>query len=274
MQKLPFFSVACVLSLLIPASRVLAQPAVTQDLVDQSTVIFTGHVEKTEASNLKILAASPQTVLVRVDEVLSAAKTMMDLKGATVTVFLKEPGAFKVGDNATFFTTGWLYGENVALKEVGHTAAGSSSEVASKQITDLRSHADDQKIQARIQHATLVVAGKVLSTRPFEGDKIRSNSEHDPEWWTADIAVQTYIKGRPAQGPAQVTLLYAHSRDVMWVRSPKLEKGEQGIFIATHYEPNGFFAEIRTPILAVLSPLDFHPMTERQRITRLTRASQ
>ena len=246
-----------------------------EEYVAESTVIFKGRVEEVQASNLKILPASNQTILVRVEEVLSAAKTMPSLKGALVTVHVKDPGSLKVGDRATFFTTGWLYGENIALQEVAHSSAEPNSEALRKQIVDLQSRTDDQKVEARIQHASLVITGKVLATRRFAGEgPVRSNSEHDPDWWTADVEVQSYMKGQPAAAPARVTVLYANSRDVMWIRSPKLKEGEQGIWIVAEYKPGGLFPQTRTPILGVLSPLDFHPLGERERIARLIKASQ
>jgi hypothetical protein len=243
-----------------------------EQYINQSTVIFKGLVEKTGASNLKILPASNQTILVRVEEVVSAAKTMIDLKGAQVTVQLKEPNALKVGDRATFFATGWLYGENVALQEVGHTSVSVNSEALRNQISDLQARKDDQKVQTRIQHATMVIAGRVLATGRFKGEgETKRNSEHDPDWWTADIKVQSYLKGQPAVIPSSVTVLFANSRDVMWVRSPKLKEGGQGIWVVTQYKPGGFLPKTRSPILAVLSSLDSYPLSESKRIARLVK---
>lgn len=252
-------------------NRGICQTPNLNEFIDQSTFVFKGLVEKTGASNLKILPASNQTILVRVEEVVSAAKTMIDLKGAQVTVQLKEPNNLKSGDRATFFTTGWLYGENVALQEVGHISVSISSESLRNQISDLKARKDDQKLQIRIQHAAMVIAGRVLATRRLKGEG-ETNSEHDPDWWTADIKVQSYLKGKPAVVPALVTVLYANSRDVMWVRSPKLKEGEQGIWVVTQYKPGGLLPKTRAPILAVLSSLDSYPMSESQRITRLVKA--
>src|SRR5712672_502853 len=95
----------------------MSQSTDTEGFIRESTVIFKGRIEKERASNLKILPASDQTVLVRIEEVPYAAKTMTDLKNEQVTVQLKEPNSLKAGDRATFFTMGWLYGENVALRE-------------------------------------------------------------------------------------------------------------------------------------------------------------
>lgn len=257
----------------ISPNRAICQTQNLDEFIDQSTVVFKGLVEKTGASNLKILSASNKTILVRVEEVVSAAKTMIDLKGTEITVQLKEPNSLKSGDRATFFATGWLYGENVALQEVGHVSVSVSSESLLNQISNLKARKDDQKLQLRIQHAAMVIAGRVLATRRLKGEgQTKDNSEHDPDWWTADIKVQSYLKGKPAVVPALVTVLYANSRDVMWVRSPKLKEGEQGIWVITQYKPGGLLPKTRAPILAVLSFLDSYPLSESQRITRLVKA--
>jgi len=256
-----------------PRAIPIPQTSVTQEVVDQSTVIFKGRVEQTGASNLKLLPASNQTILVRVDEVISAARTMTDLKGTTVTVQLKEPGSLKKGSTATFFTTGWLYGENVALKEVSHTTADLDTQSIQKQVAALRARAREQKLQARLQSSAVVFAGKVVSSRPLQTERGRTNSEHDPDWWVADVEVQSLLKG-PASVAKRVSVLFAHSDDVMWFRSPKLKEGQQGIWIASEYRPGGLFALQGAPLLAVVSPLDYQPSVEHDLIERLLKATQ
>lgn len=275
MKKLPWLLVVCATALLATSPRSAAQTqVVTQDLVNQSTVIFKGRVEKTGASNVKLLPASNQTVLVLVTEVLSVAKTMTDLKGATVTVQLKEPNSLKEGVTATFFTTGWLYGENVGLKEVAHLSADLNTQSLQEQIATLQVRSSDQKLQARIQGSAMVIAGKVVSTHPLQAEGARSNSEHDPDWWTADVQVESVLKGPVSAASNRVTLLFAHSNDVMWFRSPKLKEGQQGIWIANEYKPGGLFPADSAPLLAVVSPLDYQPQAERDRVQRLLKAPQ
>jgi len=198
---------------------------------------------------------------------------MTNLKGATVTVQLKEPGSLKAGTTATFFTTGWLYGENVALKEVSHTTADLNAQSLQKQVAALQARTSDQKLQSRIQSSAMVFAGKVVASRPLQAEGGRTNSEHDPDWWTADVEVQSLLKGPPSAAK-RVSLLFAHSNDVMWFRSPKLKEGQQGIWIASEYKPGGLFPLERAPLLAVVSPLDYQPSVERDRIQRLLKAAQ
>jgi len=254
----------------------MSQSTDTEGFIRESTVIFKGRVEKERASNLKLLPASDQTVLVRVEEVLYAAKTMTDLKNEQVTVQLKEPNSLKPGDRATFFTTGWLYGENVALRETAHASAEINSEALIKQIADVQGRGNDEKLQARIRQATLVIAGKVLATHRYKREgNAETNSEHDPDWWTAEIGVESYLKGQPAAATAApVTVLYAHSSDVMWLRSPKLKEGQQGLWIVTEYKPGGLFPRAGKPFLVVLSPLDSYLPSERERIIRLVKSTQ
>jgi hypothetical protein len=116
----------------------------------------------------------------------------------------------------------------------------------------------------------------VLAARRFvEEGRARSNSEHDPEWWTADIEIENILKGKPAATASnRVTVFYANSKDVLWFRSPKLKEGDRGIWIVVEYKPGGFLPETHAPILAVLSPLDSYPLADLDRMGRLVKASQ
>jgi hypothetical protein len=270
----------CIAALIGGLLSAFPGPAISQSVdvegfIRQSTVIFKGRVEKERASNLKLLPASDQTVVVRVEDVLYAAKTLTDLKDQQVTVEMKEPNSLKAGDRATFFTTGWMYGENVALREVAHASAEMNSESLMKQIGDVQNRESDEKLQRRIRQAKLVIAGQVLKTQRFNGEgNVKSNSEHDPDWWTAEIGVESYLKGQTVTARGPVTVLFANSRDVMWLRSPKLKEGQHGIWIVTEYKPGGLFPRAGRPLLAVLSPLDAHLPNELEHIGRLVRSTQ
>jgi hypothetical protein len=262
----------CLAILMSAAEAAAYQSPGPEEFIRQSTVIFKGRVEKPGASNVKFLPPSNRSAIVRVEDVLLAAKSMGTLTGEEVTVELREANSVKAGEQVTFFTTGWLYGEHLGLKEVGHSSADVSSDSLRQQIADVRNRADEDKLRAEIQHASLVIAGKVLATRHLE--ERRSASEHDPDWWIAEVEVQTYLKGQPnAAAAGHVSFLFANSRDVMWVRSPKLAEGQQGIWLVGEYKPGGFFPEKAASRLVVLSPLDSHPISELERFKRLVAAA-
>src|SRR5260370_7252337 len=93
------------------------------DLIQRSGFIFRGTVQKAGASNVKALAGSPSTDIIRVDEILKAPKELSSLVGRDVTVQMRSASSLKEGQQAVFYTTGWLYGDNLPVKETALVAA-------------------------------------------------------------------------------------------------------------------------------------------------------
>src|SRR5881296_4427726 len=89
-------------------------------LVKQSDIIFIGTVTQVGAVAVPELPASPRTIVVRVDQVLEKPSAVALATGDSVTVETRRPGSLKAGTQATFYTTGWIFGRGVAVREVGH----------------------------------------------------------------------------------------------------------------------------------------------------------
>jgi len=206
----------------------LAQPtaAAVEKLTRASQLIFRGTVERPGAVNLAILKGGEDTAVVRIDEVLHVPGLLEVFRGQEVTLKLSQPGSFKAGDAAVFFTRSWLYGENLALVEVGHTAPG--AEVTSQVVAVHRKMANEA-LQQRLDGAALVVAGRVIETRPSSYVDRRRGSEHDPVWQEAVIAVDRVVKGDPRA--ARVVLLYPGSIDTSWHGALKPQPGQDGVWL-------------------------------------------
>src|SRR4051812_47063888 len=85
--------------------RAGAQPtAATPSLIQRSGFIFRGTVQRAGASNVKALPDAPNTVIVRVDEILKSPSILEPLRGKDVTVQLLRPGTVKERQQAVFFT--------------------------------------------------------------------------------------------------------------------------------------------------------------------------
>jgi hypothetical protein len=242
-----------------------------EGLIRQSTYIFKGQVEKLHASNLKILPATDRTALVRVQQGLYAPRSMGDFTGQVITIELAEPGGLKAGERAIFFTNGWLYGESLAVKEVGHSSA-ESKEVSAKAIEEVQRRIEDEKIQTRIRLAAAVIVGKVATTKPFKGQgKMGPPSEHDPDWQVAEIELESILKGTPPK--TRVAVLYPNSKDVMWFSAPRFQQGQQGVWILQaakdEEEAEKVIPDLGGPAYVALDPLDFRPTSEAARIRRL-----
>lgn len=243
----------------------------SESMIRQSTYIFEGQVEKLHASNLKILSATDRTALVRVQRILLAPPSMGNFTGQVITVELTEPDGLKAGERAVFFTNGWLYGENLAVKEAGHMST-ERIESLTKTIDEVQGKISDEKIQERIRLAAAVIVGKVAATRPLKKEgKMGSVSEHDPDWQVAEIEVESSMKATPSK--STVAVIYPNSTDVMWYAAPRFQRGQEGIWILQEakagQEAEDVIRELGGPAYLALDPLDFRPKSETARIRRL-----
>jgi len=251
-----------------PASSRPQNPIEMEELIRRSSFIFRAEVEKLAASNLKMLPATNRTVLVRVLEVLDAPVPPLTLTEQVITVHLVKAGTVELKEQAIFFANGWLYGENTAVTEVTHFPARAQSAELRKQIADVRAKVEDEKLQARIARATLVVVGTVADTRPLEKNgKALPITEHDADWHVAYVKVEAFLKGERSESP--VAVVFPASTDVMWRRSPKFRLGQEGIWILEEDKTRRMFPELGMPAFAALDPLDFRSKAEIDRIRHL-----
>jgi hypothetical protein len=241
------------------------QPAETLDqLTRASHIIFVGRVVKAGASNVELAAASEATAVVRVEELLDAPANVAGIKGQDVTVQLLRAGGMKAEQRAVFFTNGVLFGQHLAVKEAGQLPVPADRAALKTQIAAVRTKIADEALQARIANATVVIVGKVLSVKdmPEAGPK---GTEHEGDWAVAAVQIEAIEKGKFDGRTVQV--YFPQSRDERWLLSPKFKVGEQGIWLL-HHEPNLGLPE---SALSALRALDFHSLTEREKIRRLAR---
>jgi hypothetical protein len=230
--------------------------------------MFVGTVKKVNAATMSIVPATDRTVVVRVDEVLYAPKTMADLTGREVTVQLIEANSVKIDQRLAFFTNGGLFGSGIALAEVGHLEAGKDTKVLRQQIEESLQKKDDEDLQKRIRDAELIVVGRVTYTRPAKLTQYQPRTEHDPEWHEAEIQVESVEKGQLAA--RTVMVLFANSLDSMWYRSPKFKKGQEGIWILHMNAVKWPGVENR---YMAIDPLDFQSKDQLGRIRQLIKAT-
>src|SRR5256714_4561667 len=233
-------------------------------LVKQSEIIFTGTVPQVGAVAVPEVPASPRTVVVRVDQVLEKPAAVALVTGDSVTVQTVRPGSLKAGTQATFYTTGWIFGRGVAVREVGHEP-GRSPVVASVQqeaVARARLEVNDSELKAHIHTAAMVVAGRVDQVRPAElaaaPARPKRITEHDPNWQEAIIQVEDGIKG--AHPGEQVVVRFPGSPDVAWVGAPKFAVGQEGTFLlhqdSTTGSPLTMIARRSVPAYTALHKFD------------------
>lgn len=238
-------------------------------LIQRSGFIFKGTVQRLASSNVRSLPESPSTIIVRVDQILKGPKALESFTGRDVTVqLLQRASRFRQGQQAVFYTTSLLYGENLAVKEVSTVTAQSDVRSLASQIAQGERQATEQALGTRIASSVLVLSGRVVEVAAYTSrEESARRSEHDPELWRADVEVITVVKGqRPSSG--RVPVYFAHSTDDRWILSPKYSPGQEGVFLL-HTEE---MAQIAQPGYSTLDRLDFQPMSQMEVVRRLVNA--
>ena len=269
---------AVALSLLCSPAPASAQGA-RAALVKQSDIIFIGTVTQVGAVAVPEVPASDRTIVVRVDQVLERPPAIALGTGDSVTVQTARPGSLKPGTQATFYTTGWIFGRGVAVREVGHELGHSPVAVADQQEAVARARRDvnDAELLAHIQRAAMVVAGHVEQVRPAElaaaPGRPKRVTEHDADWQEAIIQVVDGLKG--ARAGEQVVVRFPGSHDVAWVGTPRFAVGQEGTFLlhkdSTTGSPTTMIAGQAVPAYTALHKLDVLPKQDAPHIRDLIR---
>jgi len=250
------------------------------DLVGQSDLIFVGTVSALGKASFSGVPASQRTIVARVDTVIEKAAVIPLAPGDNVTIEVRDPAGFREGMQATFYTRGWIIGEGIAVREVGHVPVAqtmSSTAVAEvkREVDQTRSQVSDAQLAARMQAADVVVVGRVVGVQGVtlqpRGAPPARITEHDPEWREAVIQVDSAIKG--AAPNSRLVVRFPASRDVQWVYAPKLTVGQEGTFILKRDEvsgaPKARLAGAEVQPYTALSPQDVMSRADGARALRL-----
>jgi len=217
-----------------------------EGLARQASFVFKGTVKKLKAATLPSVPVTDQTVIVHVDQVLQAPKLLSGYEGKDITVQLGKEKKLKEGEQAIFYTNGWLFGDSIAVQSIGHTEAGTSARpLMANESRSIRTK-EDRDLQEHLADADVVIRGRVVSVGLPEGSSVRGAgkkavsstthvSEHSARWNEAIVDVQSIEKGRPSH--KQISVRFASSGDVAWAKAPKLEPGQEGVFILHNAEP-------------------------------------
>ena len=234
-----------------------------ESLVEQSNFVFRGTVVESAATATPEVAVSENTVIVELEEVFEGGEILGEAPGTRITVLLKRPDRPAEGVTALFFAAGWLFGEGVAVREVGHQLDPQDPSDLRRRLEQARQAIEDRELEARIRSAELVVSGQVLEVVdvPPVGEPI---SEHAPGWVEAQIQVERVFKGTASSGPA--SFLYPSSPDVMWKDAPKPIPQQQGVWILHRDE--------RLEALTVSAAIDFQTIDSVERIQTLAERTE
>jgi len=131
---------------------------------------------------------------------------------------------------------------------------------------------DNSELMQRLTQTDLVITGVAGAPRKYLAEPAtpgpRPVSEHDPDWWVSTIKVESVEKGVHAGGT--VDILFPHSMDIAWARSPKVKEGDHGTWLLHHRDQYGKVV----PSYAVVDPLDFQPIEQIHRVRTLVTSGQ
>jgi hypothetical protein len=263
-------------ALSLPGSGAVAQMS-RAALMKQSDIIFIGTVTQVGAVAVPEVPASARTLVARVDQVLEKPAAVTLAAGDSVTVETVRAGSLKPGAEATFYTTGWIFGRGVAVREVGHEPGRSPVMAAVQQesVAKARQQVNDADLRARIQAAAMVVAGRVEQVRRAElaatPARPKRITEHDADWQEAIIQVEDGIKG--AKAGERVVVRFPGSPDVAWVGTPRFAVGQEGTFLlrvdSSTGSPRAMMAGRSVPAYTALHKLDVLSKQDATRVRAL-----
>jgi hypothetical protein len=239
--------------------------ASVHDLTHESGFVFEGQVEKLGASTASGYAVSAETAIVRVTRIVKTTPALSGYTDQEVTVHLRAPVSLEAGQTAVFFTHGVHYGDGMVVAEIGSVTGSAAIDA---ELASAIQASDDTDLTQRLAPAELVVTGVASAPKSHgaprsEANSWRRPSEHDPDWWSATITVETVEKGAHAE--KTVECFYANSTDIAWAHSHKVKEGDRGTWILHRRDRYGK----AVPGLAATHPLDFQPPEHLNRVRGL-----
>ena len=239
-----------------------------KDLIASSQVAFTGTVQAIGQSSVPGVAVDDRTVVVRVDQALNAPPEVELGPGTQVTVQLSgDLPKLKVGDRATFFADPAVYGDGIAVTEVGRlrddpAAAGAlvaSLEEPASGIEQALAEIEQDSFIAHAQEADLIVRARVVRLEEAQTPEVAR--EHLPLWWVATFEADLVAKGDApglGEGGGSVAAVYANSIDIQWRTWPKPKAGQGGLWLLHDSEEE--VASLAP--FQLLHPEDLQPSTQ------------
>jgi hypothetical protein len=224
-------------------------------LVEESTYVFKATVTQLNASNEPAVRPGPGLIVAHVDEAFRASPSIgvRGLRGRDVTIQLSG-GAPGVGEKLLVFANEWIYGTQIAVREVAHHKATAQAE---KEVEEVVEHLPMRQLEARLDEAVLVVEGEVESIEPSPIPD--GFSLHSPNYRLAVVRVGSVLKGKAGE---RVNILFPTNPAPPWRTAPRLKEGQNAVFILRHETalkaPHEFF-----------TALDPHDVQSRETVSRI-----
>lgn len=268
-----------------------------EDLLQKTKFVFRGTVQEINAANVAQVENTDQTAIVLVEEIIKSPEILGSFAGQSITVKLGDKESVKKGEQAIFYTNGWLFGEGIAVESLGHSQVEAKTRTFMATNTNAAKSFKDDLIKDRLKTADVVVTGRVVSVKltqenldnPLRVAGFSDNadepsrrpiSEHDPQWCEAIVEVADTDKGNNEK--KQVVVRFPKSNDVRWYKAHKFAAGDEGVFILHKTESSvkpetrrvaatvsSEEAETSEETFTALHPADFQPLQKAPEIKTL-----
>ena len=273
------------------------------DPKDQARFVFQGTVQQLSAVTMRSIAATANTITVKVDRVVRGPDVCNDFVGREITIYTNGGPAFARAQSGMFYTNVATFGDGLAVRLLAfeELRPGSAGQVALAAHEDPGEALKRHHITQRVDSADLVISGKITAVRLVEengavagaaraaaaagpaGPRASPISEHAPLWQEAVVQVDSVLKGTHDGTTARIR--FPASTDVRWYRAPKLSPGREGVFILHTGEAEraakGILAAAGAaapagaePVFTALNPDDFQPTEEFERIQHVASATR
>jgi hypothetical protein len=230
--------------------------------------IFTGLTQTHHPAEAPAIPAEAgEIVAVRIDRVLRSTEVLRATVGQEALVLTHHAARLRQAGEVIVFADCLSLGRRLLVRELAHAAFEEPTLAA---LVQAIRREDERPLRERLASAALVVTGEVADAEPASGAR-PPQSEHDPIWWIARLSIKSVLKG--PKPPSRVDVYFASSRDLDWVRAPKLHPGLRGIFLlhrpseAEHRD--GLPEETARRAYVALDPLDYQPLERLSEVERL-----
>ena len=268
---------------------------------NQARFVFQGTVQRLNAVTMRSIAATPNTIVVKVDQVIRGPVVCSDFVGREITVHTDGGPAFRRLQTGVFYTNVATFGDGLAVRLLAfeEQRPGSAGQVAFAAHEDPAEALKRHQITQRVDSADLVISGKITAVRLVDEEAAASASvraaaepesarappisEHAPLWQEAVVQVDSVLKGTHDGKTALVR--FPAGTDVRWYKAPKLSPGREGVFILHANEAEraakGMLAAAGAaapaggePVFTALHPDDFQSTEEFERIQHVAAAAR
>src|SRR5262249_38685208 len=119
--------------------------------------VFRATVERRGATTMPEVPASESTIVASVTEVFRAPDAFRLLAGKSITVLSPDAAGLQAGQDVLILARGWLYGQSLAVIEVGREVGTVDFKNLPQQLSADAQATRDAALAARLRDATLVV---------------------------------------------------------------------------------------------------------------------